>query len=237
VAPQLPRVLVGTSPFIAAGQFGARSRVYYERFYGKPSAVREVIEAAHRVGVRAVQCLPVGHVVEAVASMRRSGLEVEVWASLMPGLPRGGLDSLAPLEPRGIAVHGSVSDTMNRRAVEGQLKAIRELGCEAGVAAHSPGRVLRWLMREGVDVDFVLVPFNALSAFMDVPPDELCELIRELGVPAMAMKALAAGALSPEEALSFIARRPEISSVALGVASPEEAVETFTVALKVLGVS
>jgi len=223
---------VGTSPFIAAGQFGHRSLIYYERFYGKPHRVREVLEASYEAGVRAVQCLPFKHIVEAVLSMRKQGYHLEVWGSLMPKKPEQSLKVLERLEPKGVAIHGETSDKLNRELVTELIRVIRELGCKAGLAIHSPGVVVPWLIKERVDVDFIMVPFNKASYFMDMPAAELCKLLRQLGIPVIAMKVLAAGRLKPEEAIEFVANYPEITAIALGVASVNEALETFTVALR-----
>ena len=103
------------------------------------------------------------------------------------------------------------------------------------MAVHSPGIVLPWLLEEDLEVDFLIVPFNKLGFFMDINPGSLLNLLRKVGKPAMAMKTLAAGTLSPWEALEFVLSHPEFSSVAIGVASREEAAETFKVALELLG--
>lgn len=229
---KLPLILVGTSPFIGAGQFGRRAYVYYKRFYGKPQKVREVLEEAYLQGVRAVQALLFQHILEAILLLKRDGLEFKVWASLQPYSSEKDLTFLKKLEVEGAAIHGETSDSLDVEHVSFLLKKIKGEGYYAGMAIHSPKSVIPWLLKTGLDVDFIIVPFNKLGVFMDVKPNQLLNLLRELGKPVMAMKTLAAGLLNPAEALKEVFSRPEISSAAIGVASREEAAETFKIALK-----
>ncbi|RLF18226.1 MAG: hypothetical protein DRN06_02055 [Thermoprotei archaeon] len=232
---RLPSILVGTSPFIGAGQFGSRASLYYEKFYGKPWNVKEVLEEAYLQGVEAVQALPFKHIYEAISLLMRQGLKLKVWGSLSPSNPEKGFDLFTKLEAEGIAIHGETSDSLNVEAIRDLIDRIKEAGCYAGMAVHSPGIVLPWLLEEDLEVDFLIVPFNKLGFFMDINPGSLLNLLRKVGKPAMAMKTLAAGTLSPREALEFVLSHPEFSSVAIGVASREEAAETFKVALELLG--
>lgn len=222
-----PQLMVGTSPFIGAGQFGARSLRYLREFYGKPWKVAEVIVAALESGAQAIQALSEWYVVEAVAEVRSRGWSASVWASLPPRDVEKALDSFSKIDAEAVAVHGSVSDSMDPEAVGEQLSLARERGFVAGVALHSPARGLNWLMRAKLRVDFVMIPFNKLGAFMDSPPHHVYELALRLGVPIVAMKVLAAGRLSPVEGVGFVLSFSPPPSVAIGVASVEEARRTF----------
>ncbi|MFQ6074099.1 MAG: hypothetical protein ACE5KC_02655, partial [Candidatus Bathyarchaeia archaeon] len=51
---KIPRILLGTSPFIGSGQFGSRAASYYEHFYGHPENIAKIILAAVDLGVTGV---------------------------------------------------------------------------------------------------------------------------------------------------------------------------------------
>jgi len=55
---RIPRVLLGTSPFIGAGQFGRRAAFYYNYFYENPKNIVKIIHKAVDLGVTGVQALP-----------------------------------------------------------------------------------------------------------------------------------------------------------------------------------
>ena len=40
---RIPRILLGTSPFIGAGQFGIRAQFYYEHFYQNPGNIVKIV--------------------------------------------------------------------------------------------------------------------------------------------------------------------------------------------------
>ena len=80
----------------------------------------------------------------------------------------------------------------------------------------------------------MLAPLNKYGHLMDLRPDEAVNLYRELGIPIIAKKVLGAGRIEPREALEFIARSKCVDGVAIGVASVEEAEETFSIALKLI---
>ncbi|MEM4700460.1 MAG: hypothetical protein QXT74_05935 [Candidatus Nezhaarchaeales archaeon] len=229
-----PQLMVGTSPFIGAGQFGARAVRYLQEFYGKPWRVAEVIMAALDSGAQAVQALAEWYIVEAVLEVKSRGRDVRVWASLPPRGVRKALELFAKVDAEAAAVHGSVTDSMDLGVVSEQLSMVREQGLKAGLALHAPARGLSWLARTNLKVDFLMIPLNKLGAFMDSPPSRVYELALKVGVPIVAMKVLAAGRLPPREGVEFVLSLDPPPSMAIGVASVEEARETFREASNLL---
>ena len=77
---RLPVALVGTSPFVGAGQFGPRALALHARFFGRPGAVAEVLEAAVEAGAGGVQALSYPFIVEAIRrkDRRRFLMTIEV---------------------------------------------------------------------------------------------------------------------------------------------------------------
>ncbi|MFQ6074459.1 MAG: hypothetical protein ACE5KC_04485, partial [Candidatus Bathyarchaeia archaeon] len=83
-------------------------------------------------------------------------------------------------------------------------------------------------------VDLLMLPFNRIGMFMDASPAKVAEGVRRFGKPVIGKKVLAAGYLSPKDALVYVGRVGCLDVVALGVASEEEAKETFTEAVNML---
>ena len=44
---KLPRVLLGTSPFLGAGQFGVKAYEYYKAFFENPFRITELLSLIH----------------------------------------------------------------------------------------------------------------------------------------------------------------------------------------------
>ncbi|MFQ5821567.1 MAG: hypothetical protein ACE5I5_16410, partial [Candidatus Heimdallarchaeota archaeon] len=62
---EVPRLLIGSSPFIGAGQFGARSASYYKTF-SNPENTAKILVTAADLGLPAVHIIPAANVMEGV---------------------------------------------------------------------------------------------------------------------------------------------------------------------------
>jgi len=100
----------------------------------------------------------------------------------------------------------------------------------SGLVTHEPLSTLNWLLKTDLNPNLLMVPFNKLGMFMDADPVKVAEAVRRLGKPIIGKKILAAGYLPPKDALTYVAQSACIDIVALGVASEQEAKETFTAA-------
>jgi len=100
----------------------------------------------------------------------------------------------------------------------------------AGLVTHEPMSMLNWLLKADLDIDLLMLPFNKLGMFMDADPMEVAGAIKRLGKPVIGKKILAAGYISSQDALTYAAQSGCITIVALGIASEQEAKETFTAA-------
>lgn len=119
---------------------------------------------------------------------------------------------IATLEPIAIYFHGSRSDTLWREGkfdqVQDYLKAIRDAGFLAGIAAHLP-EIPRYVEEHGWDIDFYMScfyniakkPRNSIltgAPFIEEPFDEsdreiAVQFIQNTDKPCIAYKVLAAG--------------------------------------------
>ncbi|MBI4814044.1 MAG: hypothetical protein HY802_07130, partial [Methanobacterium sp.] len=55
---QIPRTLLGTSPFIGAAHFGHRARLYLLDLYRNPEVMARVMARSYQMGVRGIQLIP-----------------------------------------------------------------------------------------------------------------------------------------------------------------------------------
>jgi len=227
---RLPPLLMGCSPFIGAGQFGARSLLYYRRFYLNPENMVRLFLKSFELGVDAVQLLADRPIDALIEASRRSGVKpYVVYSTHLSGRAlRGILDRLSPLEPEVVAVHAEVADRGDVDAIAMRLEIIGEYGAHGGVATHRPGLTIPWLERVELPIKVVLTPLNRVGYAMEPSFDESLEAIRRCRFGVIAIKPLAAGRLKPLEAFRFVYRY--VGSAAVGVVSEGEMRETYEAA-------
>jgi len=228
---RIPRILLGTSPFIGAGQFGSRSRFYYSHFYENPQNIVKIIHKAVDLGVTGVQTLPYRPVLRAIAAAERELKEkLTIVATIGPEDPITNINDLQGFNTVAMLLHGEITDKRDSRKISELLNRIHAENCLAGLTTHRPLSTLNWLLKTTLDIDLLMLPFNQLGMFMDASPTKVAEAIKRLGKPVIGKKVLAAGNLPPQDALTYVAQQGCIDIVALGIASEQEAQETLTAA-------
>ncbi len=225
----LPRLMLGTSPFLGAGQFGERAYDYLGRFYGKPERIAKIIDACWDLGVEGIQLIPESYIVEALKLWeKRTGNRMVVVSSIYNLQDMDRL--LEMFEHAGILLHASLADRHNRDLVASFVDHARERGVLGGLVSHVPYRTLLWASSSGIRIDVAMVPINKMGYMMDAPLSEIARVIKGLGCQIIAKKVLAAGRLPVREALEYVCGIDFIDSLAIGVSSVEEAIETFGLA-------
>jgi hypothetical protein len=228
---KVPRILLGTSPFIGAGQFGSRAAFYYRHFYENPENIVKIICKAVDLGVTGVQVLPLPRIFSALnAAERELGEKLTIVGTIGPENPLGNIKEFQQFKTVAMLLHGQITDRRNTREIEKLLNEVHATNCLAGLATHFPSSTLNWLKEASLDVDLVMLPFNQMGMFMDAEPTKIAEKIRRLRKPIIGKKVLAAGYLHPKDALNYVAKQGCIDIVALGVASEKEAEETLSAA-------
>ena len=71
---EIPRTLLGTSPFVAAPQFGHRARLYQIDLYNNPENILKIIKKSFELGITGIQVIPYPPVVEALSGLRGRGI-------------------------------------------------------------------------------------------------------------------------------------------------------------------
>lgn len=226
----IPRILLGTSPFIGAGQFGRRAPSYYAKFYLNPGKILGIIRRVYGLGINGIQLLPYRPIVEAVEQALGEGMELRIVGSVRLREAEEDISLLERLGAVAMIAHAEVADLGDPETLETILDAIRGTGRPAGLASHKPFRTLSRLEGIGLRYEILMVPMNPAGAFMDCRPEELAALLKRLGKFVIAKKVLAAGSLPPAKALPYVAGLDCVNSVALGVSSEREVEETMALA-------
>lgn len=231
---EVPRVLIGSSPFIGAGQFGARSVDYYKRF-SDPENIAKLLIAAADFGLPAVHIIPYETVMEGVRiAEKETGITFYKSGSTLPDT-KASITELQQLGVDIVFIHGVITDRMNVRTIQNIEEHILAKGMIPGVAIHNTLPVLAWLRdhREDLTLKTILVPFNLTGTFVG-DMQKAQRLMKELKMNVFAMKPLAAGALPPEEAFRFIFETKLVKVATFGVASEAEVQHSITVVKTIL---
>lgn len=228
----LPAVSLGTSPFIGAGQFKDRASAYRRLFFENPSNMVKLMVYAAELGVPCVQLLAVDRIIAAfIVSKRQSGIDLACTLTVGFGDREWELKQASKIRPRVVFLHGMITDRLDLKDIEGWLKDIKDLDLVPGCATHAPARSIPELLRAGLDIGAYMVPFNRVGAFMGCRPEDLLKTLDSIECPVIAKKTLAAGKLSPEDGLPYIARQKQIDGLTIGITSSEEMKETLSIAI------
>ncbi len=132
-------------------------------------------------------------------------------------------------------LHAIITDSWGWEFVGEKLNLITDSGSIPGLVTHMPFKTTKNLLKSPIlDLfDIYMVPVNKLgylmdtSTFMEDTRLEFRELMYKIDKIIIAKKILAAGILKPEEAFDFLKTLDYVDMIALGIASPSEAEETF----------
>lgn len=232
----IPRTLLGSSPFVAAPQFGHRARLYQLDFYNNPENIVKIIQKSFDMGIKGIHVMPETPVIEAIKLARDIGIKMDIVGTVMPETEDEGIELFSDLGAVSVMLHGTVTDSADWDFIEEKLLKIREVGAVSGLVTHSPFKTTTNLLESNIlDLfDIYSIPVNKLGYLMDCDVyndkvrSELDRMMEELNKTIMVRNVLAAGVLNPEEALKYLKTVDFADIVALGIASVDEASETFS---------
>lgn len=232
----IPRTLLGSSPFVAAPQFGHRARLYQLDFYNNPENIVKIIQKSFDMGIKGIHVMPETPVIEAIKLARDIGIKMDIVGTVMPETEDEGIELFSDLGAVSVMLHGTVTDSADWDFIEEKLLKIREVGAVSGLVTHSPFKTTTNLLESNIlDLfDIYSIPVNKLGYLMDCDvyndkvKSELDRMMEELNKTIMVRNVLAAGVLNPEEALKYLKTVDFADIVALGIASVDEASETFS---------
>jgi hypothetical protein len=225
--PDLPGLMLGTSPFIGAGQFGSKSLDYRRRFLDNPDNMTRLFVHSAILGVKAVQL--VGYQPLVAALMKAQEISGDFFVAVT--IPRGdfatNLDLVSVLEPEFVSVHAQFCDENDSR-LNGWIDMIRDAGAKPAASTHSPGSAIPLLDELGFEA--YLAPVNTLGYGMEPDVESTRKALERTRNAIIAIKPLAAGKVSPERSVfEYIYRYAD--SIAVGITSEEEMEETYSIAL------
>ncbi|WP_455367944.1 hypothetical protein [[Eubacterium] cellulosolvens] len=207
---------------------------YYQKFYLNPNNMTTLYCDAINKGLNAIHVpsdpIIIGAIIEAI---NNSGIDNFVLATIEGRDLSRELDLCKRIEAESIIVHGSFTD----RSVDNLKDILRRIknyskDIPTGIATHSPGNVIPKILQYE-EVDIILAPINIRGSFMEPTVQSTLKSIakaRAKGRRVIAMKALGAGLIEPEDAFHYISRK--VDGVAVGITSSTELNRVLSVAQK-----
>jgi hypothetical protein len=227
---KIPKVLLGTSPLVGAGQFGARAIVYRVKFYEQPRNMVKLMKKSIEFGIPGIQAIGYERIVEAIKeTSKQTGVKPIVVATIGMDDFWHELNLIKGLSPEAILLHGSITDSAHIDEIMKYLRTIEKAGAVPGAATHLPGITIPKLERIK-KLKIWLVPINKLGLFMEPSKTEALRAIGSTKKVVIGKKILAAGKLKPKEALEYV--KDKVDGIAVGIASQKELEQTFRIAIE-----
>jgi hypothetical protein len=231
----LPRVLLGTSPFVGASHFGHRARLYQLDLYSNPENMLRIIRTSYDTGVKGMQLLPYPPVIQALEMAREEGMTIDIIGTVRPGQEKEDIELLNSLEAKAMLLHAMITDQGDWDFIAQNLDHIVEAQAIPGLVTHRPFHTTRSLLESPVKdlFELYMLPVNRLGYLMDCEQNleeernQLREMVLELDKTIIGKKLLAAGIMTPQEAFEYLKTLDYVDMVAVGIASEKEAQETF----------
>jgi len=232
---EIPRALLGTSPFTGAAHFGHRARLYQLDLYNQPENITKIIKKSYELGITGIQLIPYEPVVKALNWAIKDGCELNIVGTVRPECEKEDIKLLNELEASSMLIHGAVTDQLDYDFLAGKLEDISQTGAISGLVTHRPFNTTKNFLKSPIlDLfDIYMVPVNKTGYLMDTDffmekeRAELRDLIKAIDKTIIANRTLAAGILTPEDGFDYIKTVNFIDIVAVGIASEAEAEETF----------
>lgn len=142
---------------------------------------------------------------------------------------------MLPFEGRqlgAVFLHDALVDLALGLGIESVLEVFREhvekrYHVPAGLVTKNLPTLRTRLETLGWSDTLVMASFNAIGFLVNPSVAECAAAIRKPGITFVAMSTLAAGALSPDNAYSFLSDYSSIGSVVVGMSRPEHVTETI----------
>lgn len=229
---KLPRISIGTSPFIGAGQFGFKGYQWRSEFLHNPELMSKLMIKSYEYGAIGVEMVPVGKIPNAIKLVKEKYPDYIVissthWSDI--NIKQLAIEYSSTV----IFLHGNISDCRNKNQIESLFKEIRSYDVIPGIATHEPYETIKFIQNTDLNCEIFLAPFNKIGYLMG-NQSKLEKLIDNSSETFIAMKSLAAGKIPPHEAFEYLGKH-NIAGITVGLVSIEEIMETVPIALKIFG--
>ncbi|RLI72913.1 hypothetical protein DRP05_04590 [Archaeoglobales archaeon] len=196
----IPVLIHGTSPFIGAGQFGSKSKEYYNRFYKNPELMAKFFICF------AEKCYPCLHILPYPSLLKALDLAMNVmqFDVIVTVESEDEIDVVAKYTPIVIFLHASTTDEMKKEKLTNFLRVCEEFGSVPGAATHCLGKVIPYLEEVG-GFEAYMTPINPFGLYMEpsfYTTIKAIESVKEDKV-VFGMKTLAAGRIDAYKGFQF----------------------------------
>ena len=237
------RVILGHNPFLGYCYYSkARASEYEERFADQ-RRIAEVIRAALEAGARGMM-LSLDHprqemIINALAEESEAlGMQIPTFAILTPGFEQK-TELLKRANAQVGLLHGQVTDKLYRPETRDfapefaeHMARMRDLGLAPGASTHNAGDTVPAMA--GHDTVVINTPVNKVGWHMRPSRKAALAALAATDKVVVGMKPLAMARVPPDEGMAYTLGRPEVDLVVVGLATPEEAKETFGAALQAI---
>jgi hypothetical protein len=219
---RVSRFILGGNPFSGFSHQTPQTDLAMRRFF-TTARIKETLRRAEDLGIDALIARADHHVMRFLLEHWDEGGAIQWLAQSCPEYAdhQASIARAAAGGARGCHIHGGITDHLwaqGRLAeVAPAVRAIRDQGLAAGIAAHNPA-VLEWA-EEHLDLDYYLCCYyNSAHRdqraehvsgrpewFLDEDRQRMADLIRRLSRPAVHYKILAAGRNPPAAAFAYAA--------------------------------
>lgn len=254
---EIPRVILGTNPFIGAAHFSGAKRLDYRRIFKDPKTIADLIVRSYDMGVNAVMAPLMddkdgNNIITAIGTAQQEtgnkliilGTTHYLGKYISLGkleLLKNDAERLKSIGGQFLFLHGNQVDNLVRpitrtiEHAEESLAIIRDAGLIPGIGCHDRNAIAISDER-GYDAAAYYLPLNKMNYYMPAAWEAMSAImaVRNSKKPVFAIKPLACGRMPPREALEFVFSIPKLKGTAIGIASEAEMDETYAIAKEII---
>lgn len=233
-------IILGTSPFIFAPQFGHRTRLYELDFEKQPENIQKILDKSYELGVHKILFNRSEDLELALDMSIQNGNDWEVIGKTDGEHFEEDLTTFSKYNTTTIMLDGFfIDENINNNNFEEISKYLREIksnGYVPAIETRTPFKNIPKIVESVIDeFEEIMLPLNFYGYMMDCNfltnenKEKIQDLLSTLNKKIIANRTLATGILQPKEAYEFISKVDCVNSVCVGVAKVEEAEETFSI--------
>lgn len=232
-------IILGTSPFIFAPQFGHRTRLYELDFEKQPENIAEILNKSYELGVHKIMMNRSDDLEKALDLSINEGNDWEIIGRTSADNFEDDLSVYNKYNTSSLMLDGFFVDeniaNNNYDIISEYLNLIKDQGYLPSIEIRTPFKNIPLIKEASFFDDFeqIMLPLNFYGYMMDCNflnnenKKIINELLSSLNKKIIANRTLATGILRPKEAYDFIKNIDYVDSVCVGVAKVSEAEQTF----------
>ncbi|MBE6485420.1 MAG: hypothetical protein E7Z85_01080 [Methanosphaera stadtmanae] len=234
-------IILGTSPFIFAPQFGHRTRLYELDFEKQPENIQKILDKSYENGVQKILLNRSDDLELALNMSIQNGNDWEVIGKTNVNQFEEDLKIFSKYNTSTIMLDGFFVDKNiendDFESISKYLNEIKLKGFVPSIETRTPFKNIPKIVESEIIDEFeeIMLPLNFYGYMMDCNfltnenKEKIQNLLSTINKKIIANRTLATGILQPKEAYEFISKVDYVNSVCVGVAKVEEAEETFSI--------